>query len=85
MCQVWMPALIVGSPLMKRPALHLSQRAAFYFPYQNQFFVTEEEAIRELGMDPRDPNWELIGYDWVRPIDNDGWERLKEKRMLKPL
>ena len=63
----------------------LESEGGFLFPYQSQFFVTEEEAIRELGMDPRDPNWKLIGYDWVRPIDNDGWERLKEKRMLKPL
>jgi hypothetical protein len=39
-----------------------------------------EPAIRELGLDPADPDWERIGWDWVRPRDADAWERLKLKR-----
>lgn len=61
----------------------LESEGGFLFPYKHQFFVTESEAIRELGMDPDDADWELIGRDWVRPLDLEAWERLKKKRMLK--
>jgi hypothetical protein len=49
-------------------------------PYKGQFFVTLSEGIRELGLDPDDPDWELIGWDWVQPKDDAAWKRLKEKR-----
>ncbi len=55
----------------------------YLFPYKNQFFVTESEAVRELGLDPSDPDWESMGWDWVKPLDHSAWERLKRKRMLK--
>jgi hypothetical protein len=42
--------------------------------------VTVETAVRELGLDPADPDWERIGWDWVRPKDADAWEKLKLKR-----
>jgi len=61
----------------------LDSEGGYLFPYKNQFFVTEEEAIRELEMDPKDPDWELIGRDWVRPLNLEAWSRLKLKRMLK--
>lgn len=54
----------------------------FLFPYQRYFFVTDAAALRELGLDPADPDWERIGWDWVRPRDSEAWERLKEKREL---
>ena len=54
----------------------------YLFPYRHHFFVTEADAVRELGLDPEDPDWELIGWDWVRPLDPEAWERLKEKREL---
>jgi hypothetical protein len=43
----------------------------YLFPYKNQFFVTESEAVRELGLDPNDPDWKLIGWDWVRPLNKE--------------
>ena len=52
----------------------------YLLPYKKQFFVTEGEGIRELGLDPADPDWALIGWDWVRPKDTAAWGRLKEKR-----
>jgi hypothetical protein len=61
----------------------LESEGGYLFPYKHQFFVTEREAIRELGLDPDDPDWELIGRDWVHPLSLDAWERLKKKRMLK--
>jgi hypothetical protein len=58
------------------------KEGGFLFPYKNQFFVTEREAIRELGLDPDDPDWQLIGWDWVKPLDTAAQERLKKKRAL---
>jgi hypothetical protein len=54
----------------------------YLFPYEHHFFVTTPTAIRELGLDPRDPDWERIGWNWVRPLDPDAWERLKERREI---
>ena len=54
----------------------------YLFPYKHHFFVTEADAIRELGLDPEDPDWELIGWDWVHPLESEAWERLKDKREL---
>lgn len=52
----------------------------FLFPYKQHFFIVEGDAVRELGLDPEDPDWEMIGWDWVQPLDTEAWERLKEKR-----
>jgi hypothetical protein len=56
------------------------KEGGFLFPYKSQFFITEREAIRELGLDPDDPDWKLIGWDWVKPLDPAAFERLKKKR-----
>jgi hypothetical protein len=60
----------------------LDSEGGYLLPYANQFFVTVAGAIRELGLDPQDPDWARIGWDWVRPADIEAWERLKEKREL---
>ena len=54
----------------------------YLFPYQNQYFVTLSEGVRELGLDPSDPDWERIGWDWVQPKDAAAWERLREQRVM---
>ncbi|HEY6952942.1 MAG TPA: hypothetical protein VI758_11075 [Bacteroidota bacterium] len=59
---------------------NLEKEGGYLFPYKSQFFITESEAIRELGLDPEDPDWKLIGFDWVKPLDHAAWERLKAKR-----
>jgi hypothetical protein len=58
----------------------LEQESGYLLPYSTQFFVTTSEGIRELGLDPHDPDWEKIGWDWVRPKDQEAWLRLMEKR-----
>jgi len=58
----------------------LASEGGFLLPYKGQFFVTLREGIRELGLDPDDPDWERIGWDWVQPKDSEAWQRLKEKR-----
>jgi hypothetical protein len=60
----------------------LESEGGYLLPYKNQFFITEAGAIRELGLDPEDPDWELIGWDWVRPNDRAAWQRLQHKREI---
>jgi hypothetical protein len=58
----------------------LEERCGFLFPYRDQYFVSDVEAVRELGLDPEDPDWKRIGWEWVHPRDREAWERLLEKR-----
>lgn len=47
----------------------------YLFPYKDHFFVAEAGAIEELGLDPDDPDWACIGWDWVQPMDREACER----------
>lgn len=58
----------------------LEAQGGYLFPYGKQYFVTEEEGVRALGLSPEDPNWEKIGRDWVQPQDEEAWQTLKEQR-----
>lgn len=58
----------------------LEAEGGYLLPFKSQFFLTQSEGIRELGLDPDDPDWERIGWDWVRPKDVEAWERLRERR-----
>jgi len=58
----------------------LEERRGFLLPYRSQFFICEVEGVRLLGLDPADPDWRAIGYDWVRPADLRAWGRLCERR-----
>ena len=60
----------------------LDSAGGFLLPYRHQFFVSSPDAIRELGLDPDDPDWERIGWDWVRPADLEARERLRLKREI---
>jgi hypothetical protein len=61
---------------------HLEAQGGFLLPYRSYCFVACAEAIRELGLDPQDPDWARIGWDWLRPADRAAWERLRTKREL---
>lgn len=54
----------------------------FLLPYERQFFVTTAPALRELGLDPDDPDWDRIDHDWAAPGDRDAWERLWLRRWV---
>ena|SRR5215510_7498758 len=60
----------------------LKSNGGYLFPFKNQFFITSSEGVRELGLDPSDPDWTSIDYDWVNPKDRDARERLRQKRLL---
>jgi hypothetical protein len=57
-----------------------AQQGGWLLPFDKQFFICEAEGIRVLGLDPDDPDWALIGWDWVQPQDRAAWLRLKQKR-----
>lgn len=44
--------------------------------FKRQFFVVERGYIEFLGLDPDDPDWDLIGRDWARPGDFEARSRL---------
>lgn len=58
----------------------LEAEGGYLLPYRGQFFVTVAGAIEELGLDPHDPDWRRIGWDWVRPADAEAWQRLRLRR-----
>lgn len=51
----------------------------YLLAYRRQFFVVTAQYVRTLGLDPADPDWTAIGYDWVRPADPDARKRLYAK------
>ena len=54
----------------------------YLFPFGGHYFVTTAPAVRELGLDPADPDWQAIGWDWARPADPEAWNRLRLRREI---
>jgi hypothetical protein len=50
--------------------------SGYLLAYRRQFLVVDASFIESMGVDPSDPDWELIGRDWVRPVDRDARGRL---------
>lgn len=57
----------------------LGHDGGYLLPYKNQFFICGRAYIEQLGLDPDDPDWERIGYNWVKPADEGAWQRLDSK------
>lgn len=53
----------------------------FLLPYRTQFFMCDTHYIDNLGFDSEDPDWNLIGHDWVNPDNQRAWQRLYKKWM----
>ncbi len=58
---------------------HLESAGGFLLPYKNQFFICNSNYIKQIGFDPDDPDWKIIGFDWVEPADQAAWQRLYKK------
>ncbi len=58
---------------------HLVHDGGFLLPYKNDFFICQRAYIQTLGLDPDDPDWASIGFDWAKPADQDAWTRLDNK------
>lgn len=48
----------------------------FLFPFRSQFVICDAELLADQGIDTADPDWELIGRDWVHPRDVAARDRL---------
>lgn len=60
---------------------HLESDGGFLLPYKNQYFICGSNYIKQLGLNPNDSDWKLIGYDWANPSDQKAWQRLYKKWM----
>ncbi|NKB89342.1 MAG: hypothetical protein GKS06_14075 [Acidobacteria bacterium] len=52
----------------------------YLLPYRKQYFVCGPEGVQLLGLDPQDPDWARIGFDFAQPEDSDAWARLAKRR-----
>ena len=55
------------------------QHGGYLLAYRRHFFITDRHFIQTLGLNPDDPDWQLIGRDWVKPARSDARERLYGK------
>lgn len=58
---------------------HLQTEGGFLLPYKSHYFVCDEHKIKQLGLDPEDPDWQSIGYDWAKPRNSSASQRLYKK------
>lgn len=58
---------------------HLEQVGGYLLPYKNHFFICTSEYIKTLGLDPNDPDWKAISWDWVHPTCLVAWQRLNSQ------
>lgn len=65
----------------------LKGKDRFLFPFRTQFVVVPGGLLKSLGLDPTDPDWDLIGRDWSQPNDTAAHHRLNQKltRIVPPL
>ena len=48
----------------------------YLLAYRRHFFIADRYFIETLGLLAEDPDWELIGRDWVKPRQMDARARL---------
>lgn len=60
---------------------HLQMNGGFLLPYRNQFFICDANYIKNIGLNPDDSDWQLIGYDWSTPNNLEAWQRLYKRWM----
>ena len=51
----------------------------YLLAYKRQFLIVARPFIETLGLDPDDPDWAALGYDWARPRDPAARRRLYGK------
>lgn len=66
---------------------HLEERRRagsrmYLLAYRRQFLVVDVQYIEGLGLDPDDPDWGAIDFDWARPRDRAAWTHLLAKRIV---
>jgi len=56
---------------------HLEKSGGYLLAHRGDLVIVEAEVLQ--GLDPEDPDWAAIGYDWVRPADEAAWARLSAR------
>lgn len=51
----------------------------YLLAYRHQFLVVDQYYIESLGLDPDDPDWKALGFDWARPRNAGARSRLYGK------
>jgi hypothetical protein len=59
------------------------KQGGYLLPYKKQYFLANEEYIKALGLDPFDPDWKLIDWDWVKAKDKNALNRLFQKWLME--
>ncbi|WP_438022087.1 hypothetical protein [Sorangium sp. So ce233] len=54
---------------------------SYLLAYKRHVFVADRAFVASLGLDPDDPDWQAIGWDWARPADPAARGRLYAKRL----
>lgn len=62
---------------------HLASHGGYLLPYQKQFFICDDDYIKNLGLELNDADLAIVGPNWVEPEDNEAWIRLLTK-LAKP-
>ena len=65
---------------------HLDERRraghrVFLLAYKRHFVIVEDHYIEALGLDPDDPDWQRLGFDWASPREPAARVRLIGKRL----
>jgi hypothetical protein len=58
---------------------HLKESDGYLLPYQKQFFIADENLLREFGLRPDDPDLLKVGRNWAEPQDAKAWQNLRRK------
>ena len=57
---------------------------SFLLPYKRQFVVTQDQYIREMGLDPADTAWSTLRRDLVAGYGSPAWEELAAHGLRAP-
>jgi len=60
-----------------------AERGAYLLAYRTQYFLVERFFIKDLGLDPDDPDWQEMGFDWAKPSNLEARTRLYSKLVAK--
>ena len=52
------------------------EEGSYLLAYQRHFFVADRHFVEALGLDPADPDFRAIGFDWARPRSHEARRRL---------
>ncbi len=58
---------------------HQSAHGGILLPYRHQCFVTSDEILPRMGFDRDDPDWQAIGWDFVRPASEPSKQTITAK------